>query len=273
MNEHLGDSLADSHSGRETIHTGPSEQSGQSGQSEHSGQSGQSGQPEHPGQSGQSGQSEYSEECGQSGQSEFSGQSGQSEHCHSGQSGSDEERTVSDPHPPRSSESTSAESRRAVPDPVTAVPRPVGLQRTVSDPHLPRSSESTSAESQRAVPDPVTAVPRPVGLQSPARDLQRDPKSGSAEDHRNEPCLFHSYQGCLKGDQCEYSHLIHADQIQILGPKTRRGHAVLRIKRRVAHWLSTADLYLVHHELQEEARKDPDAKDCEKSLEYGISLG
>ena len=225
MNEHLGDSLADSHSGRETIHTGPSEQSGQSGQSE---------QPEHPGQSGQSGQSEYSGECGQSGQSEFSGQSGQSEHCHSGQSGSDEERTV-------------------------------------SDPHLPRSSESTSAESRRAVPDPVTAVPRPVGLQSPARD----PKSGSAEDHRNEPCLFHSYlyQGCLKGDQCEYSHLIHADQIQIPGPKTRRGHALMRIKRRLAQWLSTADLYLVHHELQEEARKDPYAKDCEKSLEYGISLG
>ena len=232
MNEHLGDSLADSHSGRETIHTGPSEQSGQSGQSEHSGQSGQSGQPEHPGQSGQSGQSEYSDECGQSGQSEFSGQFGQSEHCHSGQSGSDEERTVSDPHPPP-------------------------------------SSESTSAESRRAVPDPVTAVPRPVGLQSPARD----PKSGSVEDHRNEPCLFHSYQGCLKGDQCEYSHLIHADQIQIPGPKTRRGHALARINRRVAHWLSTADLYLVHHELQGEARKDPYAKDCEKSLEYGISLG
>ena len=161
-----------------------------------------------------------------------SGQSGQSEHCHSGQSGSDEERTVFDSYPPQ-------------------------------------SSESTSAESRRAVPDPVTAVPRPVGLQSPARDL----KSGSAEDHRNEPCLFHSYQGCLKGDQCEYSHLTHADQIQIPGPKTRRGHALMRIKRRLAQWLSTADLYLVHHELQEEARKDPYAKDCEKSLEYGIWLG
>ena len=241
MNEHLGDSLADSHSGRETINTGPSEQSGQSGQSgqsehsgqsgqsgqsEHSGQSGQPGQHEHSGQSGQSGQSEYSGECGQSEQSEFSGQS-----AHSGQSGSDEERTVSDPHPPR-------------------------------------SSESTSAESRRAVPDPFTAVPRPVGLQPPARD----PKSGSA-DHRNEPCLFHSYQSCLKGDHCEYSHLIHADQIQIPEPKSRRGHARLRIKRRLAHRLSTADLYLVHHELQEEAWKDPYAKDCEKSLEYEISLG
>jgi hypothetical protein len=41
----------------------------------------------------------------------------------------------------------------------------------------------------------------------------------------------------------------------------------------LAHRLSTADLYLVHHELQAEARKDPYAKDCEKSLEYGISLG
>lgn len=30
----------------------------------------------------------------------------------------------------------------------------------------------------------------------------------------NEPCLFHSYAGCLKGRFCEYSHLIHADKVR-----------------------------------------------------------
>ena len=101
-----------------------------------------------------------------------------------------------------------------------------------------------------------------MGLQSPV-----------VEDPRNEPCLFHSYASCLKGDRCEYSHLIHADQIQAPEPQTRRGHARLRIKRRLAYRLNTTDLYSVHHELQQEACKDAYAKDCTKSLKCGRSLG
>eukprot|EP00435_Cladocopium_sp_Y103_P037082 s775_g9.t1 len=193
VNEQLGDSLADSHSGKETI------------------------------PSGQSGQSEQSDHTGQSEQSEHTGQSGQS--------GSDEERNSPDPHEPRSSESTSAESRPA------HVPDPVGL--------------------------------RPVGLQSPPRD----PSHSNEDDHRKDPCLFHSYHesGCLKGDRCEYSHLIHADQVQAPEAKTRRGHARNRIKRRVAYRLNTPDLYSVHHELQKEVQQDSYAKELIRKHLRGAS--
>ena len=187
MNEGLGDSLADSQSSKEALHSGQSGQSGQSEQSEHSGES------EQPG--------------------------------NSGQSGSDEEKT-----------------------------------EKVPASHAPGSSESTSAESRPAhVPDPVPEI-RPVGLQFPPRDPSRD--------YGNEPCLFHSYHasGCLKGDRCEYSHLIHADQVQAPEPKTRRGHARKRIRGRVADQLNSPDLYMVHHELQKEVLKDSYAKDYRRNI-------
>eukprot|EP00435_Cladocopium_sp_Y103_P060560 s167_g22.t1 len=209
VNEGLGDSLADSHSGKETIRSG---------------------------QSGQSGQSEQS-----------------------GQSGSDEERKSPDHHEPRSSASTSAESR------------PSGSTSAQSRPAASTSAESRPAAVGNPVPDPVPdPVPvgvRPVGLQSPPtnptsnQDHQNDTIPN--QDHRDDPCLFHSYHesGCLKGDRCEYSHLIHADQVQAPIPKTPRGHPRNRIKRRVEFRLSNPDLYSVHHELQKEAQKDSYAKE------------
>ena len=63
--------------------------------------------------------------------------------------------------------------------------------------------------------------PLPVG---PVRRASRDPNQDSQHSNQqrgahqrndpDEPCLFHSYTGCLKGHSCEYSHLIHADQVR-----------------------------------------------------------
>ena len=48
-----------------------------------------------------------------------------------------------------------------------------------------------------------------------------------------EPCLFHSYTArCAKGQHCEYSHAIHADQV-ILPQQHKRGKARQKIRTEV----------------------------------------
>ena len=76
-----------------------------------------------------------------------------------------------------------------------------------------------------------------------------------------DPCLFYSYTaGCAKGEECEYSHSIHADQVAVPVAKQRRGHAQARIKKRLNQHFAAQSLYEVHQELQQEARKDSFAK-------------
>ncbi|CAL1156022.1 unnamed protein product [Cladocopium goreaui] len=76
-----------------------------------------------------------------------------------------------------------------------------------------------------------------------------------------DPCLFYSYTaGCAKGEECEYSHSIHADQVAVPEAKQRRGQARLRIKKRLNQHFAAQSLYEVHQELQQEARKDSYAK-------------
>ena len=49
-----------------------------------------------------------------------------------------------------------------------------------------------------------------------------------------DPCLFYSYtDGCAKGDECEYSHSVHADEVAAPVAKQKRGHARHRIKKRL----------------------------------------
>ena len=79
---------------------------------------------------------------------------------------------------------------------------------------------------------------------------------------RADPCLFHSYtKSCAKGQRCEYSHSIHADQVVVPEPKQRRGHARHRIKKRVTQYLAAHDLYEVQRDLQQEAKQDSYAKE------------
>ena len=76
-----------------------------------------------------------------------------------------------------------------------------------------------------------------------------------------DPCLFYSYTaGCAKGEECEYSHSIHADQVAVPEAKQRRGQARLRIKKRLNQHFAAQSLYEVHQELQQEAHKDSYAK-------------
>ena len=76
-----------------------------------------------------------------------------------------------------------------------------------------------------------------------------------------DPCLFYSYTaGCAKGEECEYSHSIHADQVAVPEAKQRRGHAQARIKKRLNQHFAAQSLYEVHQELQQEARQGSYAK-------------
>ena len=75
-----------------------------------------------------------------------------------------------------------------------------------------------------------------------------------------DPCLFYSYTaGCAKGEECEYSHSIHADQVAVPEAK-RRGQARFRIKKRLNQHFAAQSLYEVHQELQQEARQGSYAK-------------
>ena len=76
-----------------------------------------------------------------------------------------------------------------------------------------------------------------------------------------DPCLFYSYTaGCAKGEECEYSHSIHADQVAVPEVKQRRGQARFRIKNRLNQHFAAQSLYEVHQELQQEARQGSYAK-------------
>ena len=76
-----------------------------------------------------------------------------------------------------------------------------------------------------------------------------------------DPCLFYSYTAsCAKGEGCEYSHSIHADQVAAPEAKQRRGQARFRIKKRLNEHFAVQNVYEVHQALQLEARKDNYAK-------------
>ena len=76
-----------------------------------------------------------------------------------------------------------------------------------------------------------------------------------------DPCLFYSYTaGCAKGEECEYSHSIHADQVAVPEVKQRRAQARFRIKNRLNQHFAAQSLYEVHQELQQEARQNSYAK-------------
>ena len=88
------------------------------------------------------------------------------------------------------------------------------------------------------------------------------------QDHKELPCLFHSYlTRCAKGQLCEYSHSIHADQVRAPVAKTRRGHARKRIQKRLGQHFNAANLYDVHEHLQMEAQWDSYAKGVISTLE------
>ena len=75
------------------------------------------------------------------------------------------------------------------------------------------------------------------------------------------PCLFYSYTaGCVNGEECEYSHSIHADQVPAPVASQKRGLARHRIKRRLAQYFAVQNIYEVQDQLQEEARKGSYAK-------------
>ena len=270
MNHWLGDALTNSD--KDMMSSAPSGATGQSG---HSGGSDQSGR------SGGSGQSEHSKKSEQSGQS---GSDGEGKSPQSGES-----------------QTRPAEFPDAVEDGV----RPVGLQdpnhqvRQDPDHVRPVGLQDTSRRGYPAGPQDLNHQVRPAGLQDPnhvrpvgpqdphhrvrpARpqdpNHQWRPAGPENSSHRvrtvgphgpnhRSPCLLNSYHqaGCLKGERCQYSHLTHADHMQAPIPRTRRSSARNRIRRRVEKLLSTGDLYSVHHQLQQEALQDSDAKDSRRS--------
>eukprot|EP00435_Cladocopium_sp_Y103_P000205 s5297_g1.t1 len=186
----------------------------------------------------------------------------------SGQSGSDEERQSL-----QSAESS--DQSTDFPDPVQDGVRPVGLQNPnhgirpvgLQDPNH-RVGPAGSQDPHRVRPggpqDPNHRV-GPVAPQDPNHRV--GPVAPQDPNHRS-PCLFHSYHesGCLKGDRCEYSHLVHADRMRARIPRPRRSVAKKRIKRRVEQLLNTRDLYSVHDQLQQEALLDFDAKDSRRKF-------
>ena len=109
---------------------------------------------------------------------------------------------------PPSGQSGSDEERKAVEPEVQSGPGS-DEEKKVEELHVPQVS----------VPPPIRKHPDPC-----------------------DPCLFHSYTaGCAKGQHCEFSHSVHADQVQAPKAKQRRGHAINRIKRRVQQHLSAAE--------------------------------
>jgi len=88
-----------------------------------------------------------------------------------------------------------------------------------------------------------------------------------------DPCLFYSYtDGCAKGDECEYSHSVHADEVAAPVAKQKRGHARHRIKKRLTQHFAAENLYEVQEQLQREARQDSFAKAFIRSHLTGADL-
>ena len=161
--------------------------------------------------------------------------------------------------------------------------RPVGLQDPNDGVHQSQRCKNWSTKRgnyqvpgpnhQPLVPGLQNSHARSARAQDPNHQArvagQQDRNIGPAgtQDPNPAPCLFNSYCqfGCLKGEQCKYSHVAHADQMQPPIPKTHRSQARKRIRQRVEKWLRVIDLYTVQDELQEEAMKDPQAKDSQRS--------
>ena len=111
------------------------------------------------------------------------------------------------------------------------------------------SDEEKKPVIQEDLPDPT---PQEVADQDDHQDVQ---------DHREFPCLFHSYlTRCAKGQFCNFSHSIHADEVRVPTAQTRRGVARKRIQRRLEKHFNAANLYEVHEHLQKEAQKDSYAR-------------
>ena len=73
-----------------------------------------------------------------------------------------------------------------------------------------------------------------------------------------ELCLFHAYtNGCFKERDCEYCHMPQSAAAPVELAQKIRPKARGRIQHRVLQYLVMDNLYAVHHELQEEARKSP----------------
>eukprot|EP00435_Cladocopium_sp_Y103_P037333 s2482_g9.t2 len=134
-----------------------------------------------------------------------------------------------------------------------------------------QSGQSGSDEERKAVvfEDSVESAPvsravetTAVGRVVPVVHQHSKNSTAAPADLCFDPCLFHSYTaGCAKGEECEYSHSIHADQVAAPEAKQRRGQARLRIKKRVTQYFATQNLYEVHEELQKEAHQDSFAKE------------
>ena len=112
------------------------------------------------------------------------------------------------------------------------------------------SDEEKKPVIQEDLPD---STPQEVADQDYHQDV---------EDHKEFPCLFHSYlTRCAKGQFCNFSHSIHADQVRVPSAKTRRGTARKRIQRRLEQHFNAANLYQVHEHLQKEAQRDHYARE------------
>eukprot|EP00435_Cladocopium_sp_Y103_P005956 s2641_g1.t3 len=132
-----------------------------------------------------------------------------------------------------------------------------------------RSVQSGSDEERKAVafedsvvePASISSAVETTAVGRVAHQHSKHSKAAPA-DLSLDPCLFHSYTaGCAKGEECEYSHSVHADRVLAPTAKQKRGHARLRIKKRLTPYFAAQNLYEVHEELQKEARQDSYAKE------------
>ena len=125
-----------------------------------------------------------------------------------------------------------------------------------------QSGHSGSDEQREAV------IQEDLPDSAPEEVADQDYHQHDVQDHQELPCLFHSYlTRCAKGQLCEFSHSVHADQVRVPTAKTRRGHARKRIQTRVAQYFKAASLYEVHPHLQKEAQQDSYAQRLISTLE------
>ena len=135
-----------------------------------------------------------------------------------------------------------------------------------------QSGQSESDEERKAVVFEGSADS--VKSASVSRAVETTEHSRAAPaDLSLDPCLFYSYtDGCAKGDECEYSHSVHADEVAAPVAKQKRGHARHRIKKRLTQHFAAENLYEVQEQLQREARQDSFAKAFIRSHLTGADL-
>ena len=123
-----------------------------------------------------------------------------------------------------------------------------------------QAGQSGSDEERKAVvfADSVDSVESA----SVSRAVETTEHSRAAPADRSlDPCLFYSYTaGCAKGEDCAYSHSVHADQVAVPVAKQKLTHARRRIKKRLTQHFAAQNLYEVQEQLQREARQDSFAK-------------